>query len=333
MKILGPDSTFTGNVLVAGSIGNQDSGVFVAFPDGGSYENTNSSITGAIKVTLPNSWISTMMQFEVSVWDYATNESFTVVIAGYAYNDATNPRWLNTTCYILGKNINRDYTIRFGHDGTKCCVYIGELTSTWSYLGIRVKNFQGSFNNDTFDLWKAGWVVSIEATAFGTVSSTLSDNFVISSYAKNADTLDGKDSTEFALSTHTHPATMITEDSTHRFVTDADKTSWNAKESSTVESRTSLTLENSWIHYGTPWSEPFYYKDRERVYLSGVLKGGAVNSIVTTLPTGYRPPATIIRPIATDTGYGYVRIYSDGRIQYMSGGTVFISLDSLDFRI
>lgn len=38
----------------------------------------------------------------------------------------------------------------------------------------------------------------------------------------------GKPST-FAPSSHTHPATQITQDATHRFVTDAEKTKWNGK--------------------------------------------------------------------------------------------------------
>jgi hypothetical protein len=44
------------------------------------------------------------------------------------------------------------------------------------------------------------------------------------------------DSAETIVYTHpaTHAATMITEDSTHRFVTDADKTNWNGKANNTV---------------------------------------------------------------------------------------------------
>lgn len=38
----------------------------------------------------------------------------------------------------------------------------------------------------------------------------------------------GKPST-FAPSSHTHPATQVTQDATHRFVTDAEKTKWNGK--------------------------------------------------------------------------------------------------------
>ena len=46
----------------------------------------------------------------------------------------------------------------------------------------------------------------------------------------------------------THPATMITEDSTHRFVTDTEKTTWNNKADKTVASATANGLMSS-AHY------------------------------------------------------------------------------------
>ena len=45
----------------------------------------------------------------------------------------------------------------------------------------------------------------------------------------DADLLDGHNSDYFATANHNHEASMITEDTTHKFVTDAEKTTWNNK--------------------------------------------------------------------------------------------------------
>ena len=40
---------------------------------------------------------------------------------------------------------------------------------------------------------------------------------------------------------------------------------------------------------GPAGRELFFYKDRGRVYIEGVVKGGASGTVVFTLPVGYRP--------------------------------------------
>ena len=57
-----------------------------------------------------------MMSMVIKVYDYADNESFDVHCGGYNYSGAT---WVNTFAYILGSpRINRNFNVRFGHDGT-----------------------------------------------------------------------------------------------------------------------------------------------------------------------------------------------------------------------
>lgn len=46
----------------------------------------------------------------------------------------------------------------------------------------------------------------------------------------DADTVDGQHASAFAAASHTQAATTITEDTTHRFITDAERTAWNAKQ-------------------------------------------------------------------------------------------------------
>ena len=54
-----------------------------------------------------------------------------------------------------------------------------------------------------------------------------------------------------------------------------------------------LSLQNSWIHNGAG-GIPSFYKDKEgRVHLKGAIASGvtAINTIIATLPVGYRPPS------------------------------------------
>lgn len=186
--------------ITAKAIGNTDSGLYLPFVGGGSYTTATSSITGAIKITLPQSWTSTMMRFTIEVYEYTTNESFSVHVGGYNYNHSTNPNWVNTTAQVIGSKTDRDYSIRFGHDGTKCCIYIGELNSVWSYPQINIKDFFAGYGRYDIVDWDDGWSVGFEATAFGTISSTQTNNFPYASWSRDSDKLDNLDSSQFLRS-------------------------------------------------------------------------------------------------------------------------------------
>jgi len=144
--------------------------IYVASPGGGYFRTGTPTMTGAIKISLPVSWTSTMMTFTVEVFEYSSGKSFAYKISGYNYMHATSSYWVNSTVVPLAGEY-RAFTVRFGHDGTKCCVYIGELTSTWSYPQIRVTNFVAGYNGDTPANWSQGWAIGFESTAFGTITA------------------------------------------------------------------------------------------------------------------------------------------------------------------
>jgi hypothetical protein len=75
-----------------------------------------------------------------------------------------------------------------GHDGTKCCIYIGELTSTWTYTQIFVTDFQAGFSGLSASNWRSGWDVGFEASAFGTITYT-ETNPQINNWARNGQDL------------------------------------------------------------------------------------------------------------------------------------------------
>ena len=143
----------------------------VLMPDGASYHTGSSSVTGAIKITLPTISTNDMLSFEVRVYDYAGNESFTAYIYGYHF---AGPGWGNCSACIISsdKQSTKKFVVRFGHDGTKACVWIGETNSTWRYPQIGVFNFVVGFSSPDVYAYTTGWNISF-ATSFENVNATI----------------------------------------------------------------------------------------------------------------------------------------------------------------
>ena len=161
-----------GNIIVSGGVSNENDGVRVTNPGGASYISAG-NVAGAIKITLPQIGINTMMRMEVKVYEYTTNESFTVQCGGYSTGTS---QWFNEYAYIESSaKDDRNFTVRFGYDGSKSCIYIGELGSNWTYPQVFVTEFQGGFQNATALNYQDGWDISFEASAFQGVVKTQAD--------------------------------------------------------------------------------------------------------------------------------------------------------------
>ena len=168
------NTSTTGYLQAEGFVNSSTGALSIINPQGASYATTTSSVTGAIKITLPQSWTSTMLRLTINIYEYTTNESFTVVAGGYNYAATTS--WNNAFAYILGSpNVNRNFNVRFGHDGTYCAIYIGETSSTWSYPQVAVTQFAAGYSNYSAEQWNDGWSVSF-ATTLGTITATISNS-------------------------------------------------------------------------------------------------------------------------------------------------------------
>jgi hypothetical protein len=62
---------------------------YVAYPGGGKAGSSSGTQAGYIKITLPQSWTNTMMQFSVDVFEYSDNKTKTFKIAGYNYSPSS----------------------------------------------------------------------------------------------------------------------------------------------------------------------------------------------------------------------------------------------------
>ena len=210
------NDTSVGYIAAEGFVNTGTGSLSIFNPHNANYATTTSTVTGAIKITLPVSWTNTMMRMTIRIYEYATNEGFDVVCGGYNY--APSASWNQPFAYILGNpNVNRNFNVRFGHDGSKCCIYIGETTSTWSYPQVAVTQFVAGYSNYGAETWNDGWDIGF-ATTLGTITQTIS-NSEVGRYVDggtvwhsgndgansglDADTLDGQHASAFLTGNQT----------------------------------------------------------------------------------------------------------------------------------
>jgi hypothetical protein len=130
----------------------------IASPRGANYSN-NGNTQGAIWVTLPYS-ATTMIKFEVDIYNYVSNESVTYRIGGHTSGN----RWYNVSASNPHGTLY--HKVRFGRDNsnTVYVVQIGETTTSWAYPQVRVRNVTLGYANYDAKYWSEGWSVTLEST-------------------------------------------------------------------------------------------------------------------------------------------------------------------------
>ena len=160
----------------------------LALPAGGSYYSGASTNTGAIAITLPRAMTNAMIRMTIKIYQYSTGNSFEVNCGGYTYPDGNT--WANNPfAYIVAQpGYSQNWNVRFGYtSGGKAVIYIGETSSTWSYLGIHVTDVQVSYADTTMSAWNSGWTIGF-ATSLENVTATQSNTQVgmfLDGFARN----------------------------------------------------------------------------------------------------------------------------------------------------
>ena len=139
----------------------------VIAPDGGmgSWDGSN---TGAIKIRLPWKALDMMWSMNVEIYNYATSTMEEYSIGNYSYSNGG----YNSSAIYKGASNSTPKTVRFGNDGTKDCVWIGEVGSSWSYPVVTIKDISGGFRRATPANMQSGYELSI-VTSFSTVQTTI----------------------------------------------------------------------------------------------------------------------------------------------------------------
>lgn len=85
---------------------------------------------------------------------------------------------------------------------------------------------------------------------------------------------------------------------------------------------TAVSFVNGWVNYSPGgWEEAQYRKVGDVVQLRGMVKDGTFNSIMFTLPVGFRPPLNHMFTAVTPGGVTRFDIYSSGGCQNYGSNT------------
>lgn len=157
----GPGATAAGDLVLNNRTDNAS--IFVPMPVGAAF-NASASQTGCLKIRLPQSWTNTMLRFTVDIFDYNTGHSTTYIISGF--NEIGTPSWFNVSAQVIGSRA-RSFPVAFAHDGTKCCILIGNIGTAWAYPVVRVRDFVAGFTTVSEAAWASGWSVSFITSLAG----------------------------------------------------------------------------------------------------------------------------------------------------------------------
>jgi hypothetical protein len=166
---------------------------FIAYPSDGSMDLSGSK-TGYIRIKIPKTKSATMFSFDVTIYNYSTDQSVCYHIAGYNYNNAS---WNNTTAYCIAplSNARADLPVRFlSNDNDLMYVCIGNTDTTWSYPKAIVHNItiqHSAANATNYTNWASGWTVDLINTAFVETEVKRTVEHTNISWTANSATNDG----------------------------------------------------------------------------------------------------------------------------------------------
>jgi hypothetical protein len=144
--------------------------------------NNGQTQTGAIKLGFGSSPTADMICGWVDIYNYTADDTVSIFIGGYLYQGAGQNEWVSESVTTFTNNTSQDFTVRFGHDGTQHCIYIGELASTWAYSQITARDWTVGYTSDV-DVYATGPTITYEATAFQNVDATKTGNLPVASSA------------------------------------------------------------------------------------------------------------------------------------------------------
>lgn len=93
---------------------------------------------------------------------------------------------------------------------------------------------------------------------------------------------------------------------------------------------TRVTYTNSWVDQGTD-QVVGYRKIGTHVQLRGTMKSGTINTAAFTLPSGYRPPATLPFAVASNGAFGVLLVDSGGVVTPQIGSNLNFAVNGVMF--
>lgn len=120
-----------------------DGGSFTAnyFGNGTILNNSSSSVTGTIKIRLPVTWTNTMGVYKIMLYEYNGRGSSEITVSFYNYSSSES--YYNYSYQVNG---GFEGAVRIAHDGSKCCILLGNTSYTWNYPKVYVHQIFGGQN-------------------------------------------------------------------------------------------------------------------------------------------------------------------------------------------
>ena len=111
-------------------------------------DNRSSSITGTMKIRLPVSWTNTMGVYKIMLYEYNGRGSSEITVSFYNYSSSQS--YYNYSYQVNG---GFEGAVRIAHDGSKCCILLGNTSYTWNYPKVYVHQIFGgqSISANYFD--------------------------------------------------------------------------------------------------------------------------------------------------------------------------------------
>lgn len=138
----------------------------IILPGGGAFNSDASTGLGAIKITLPVAFTSSMIRMRLEVFDYGEDESFSILLAGQNLGSPGYTGWTKCTANLLTSSKVHFENVYFGQDANNAAIWIGDNDHQWGYLKVRILEVMiGHFAYD-IATWDDGWNVGLDDTDF-----------------------------------------------------------------------------------------------------------------------------------------------------------------------
>ena len=151
---------YNANVI---STWSTDGGSFTAnyFGNGTILNNASSSVTGTIKIKLPVTWTNTMGVYKIMLYEYNDRGSSEITVSFYNYTSSQS-------YYNYSYQVNGGFkgAVRIAHDGSKCCILLGNTSYTWNYPKVYVHQIFGG-QNISANYFDTGFNISIITSESG----------------------------------------------------------------------------------------------------------------------------------------------------------------------
>lgn len=117
------------------------------------FDGQNSVLTGIMKIRLPVNWSNTMGVYKIMIYEYNGRGSSEITISFYNYSSSES--YYNYSYQLNGAF---EGEVRIAHDGSGCCILLGDTAYTWNYPKVYMyqvfggQNVPSSYVDQSFNL-------------------------------------------------------------------------------------------------------------------------------------------------------------------------------------